>query len=108
MMTVNRIKTYLDYKGISVAAFEKSIGMSNASFAKSLKNGGAIGSDKLERILDTYADLSAEWLLRGQGDMLRENNHTVTPQQWRRLEDDARLAAMLRRFILESDGNGAA
>lgn len=30
-MILERIKQYIDYKSISVAAFEKSIGMSNAS-----------------------------------------------------------------------------
>lgn len=47
-MILDRIKDYIDKKGISIAAFEKSIGMSNASFGKSLKNNGAIGTDKLE------------------------------------------------------------
>lgn len=69
-MVLQRIKEFIDYKGISIAAFEKSIGMSNASFGKSLKVGGTIGADKIENILSIYPELSAEWLLRGQGDML--------------------------------------
>lgn len=68
---LNRIKKYIDYKGISVSAFEKSIGMSNASFGKSLKNGGSIGGDKLEKILSVYPDINAEWLLTGDGEMLK-------------------------------------
>lgn len=68
---VQRLKQYIDLNHISVAAFEKSIGMSNASFGKSLKNGGAIGSDKLENILITYPDLSPTWLLTGEGSMFR-------------------------------------
>lgn len=36
-MILDRIKLYIDTKGISIAAFEKSVGMSNASFSKSLK-----------------------------------------------------------------------
>lgn len=68
---LNRIKKYIDYKGISVSAFEKSIGMSNASFGKSLKNGGSIGGDKLEIILSVYPDINAEWLLTGDGEMLK-------------------------------------
>ena len=36
-MILERIKEYIDSKGISIAAFEKSIGMGNASFGKSLK-----------------------------------------------------------------------
>lgn len=70
-MILERLKEYIDYRGISVAAFERSIGMANASFGKSLKNKGAIGTDKLEKILSTYSDISPVWLLTGTGDMLK-------------------------------------
>ena len=77
-MILERIKQYIDYKSISVAAFEKSIGMSNASFGKCLKKGGAIGTDKLENILSVYPDISPNWLLTGNGDMIR-NTTELTP-----------------------------
>lgn len=70
-MILDRIKQFIDYKGIAVSAFEKSIGMSNASFGKSLRSGGAIGTDKLENILNTYPELSPSWLVSGEGPMLR-------------------------------------
>ena len=72
-MILERIKEYIDCKGITIAAFERSIGMSNASFGKSLKNRGAIGSDKIENILSVYTDLSSEWLLTGIGNMLKSD-----------------------------------
>lgn len=77
-MTLQRIKQFIDYKRIAVSAFEKSIGMANASFGKSLKNGGSIGVDKLENILNTYPELSAEWLLRGVGEMLIQPQDAVS------------------------------
>lgn len=83
-MILERIKLYIDTKGISIAAFEKSVGMSNASFSKSLKNNGAIGTDKLENILSIYSDISPEWLLTGQGDMLKEEpslSVSMNPQE---------------------------
>ena len=64
-----RIKEYIDSKGVTIAAFERSIGMSNASFGKSLKKGGSIGSDKIEKILKVYPEISSEWLLTGTGSM---------------------------------------
>ena len=70
-MVLERIKQYIDYKCITVSAFEKSIGMSNASFGKTLKQGGSIRSDKLETILSVYPEINAEWLLTGQGEMLK-------------------------------------
>jgi len=74
---LKRIKEYIDFKGISVAAFEKSIGMSNASFGKSLKNNGTIGADKLEIILSKYRDLNIEWLIKGIGPMILSDDKPV-------------------------------
>ena len=68
---LERIKEYIDHKGIPIALFEKTIGMSNGAFGKQLKKKGAIGTDKLENILFCYPDLSPEWLLSGTGAMLK-------------------------------------
>lgn len=72
-MILQRIKAYLDFKGIKIATFERSVGMSNASFGKALKNDGAIGSDKIENILSIYKDISPAWLLTGEGPMLQDS-----------------------------------
>ena len=80
-MILERIKQYIDFKGISIAAFERSIGMANASFGKSLKNQGAIGTDKLEKILMVYPDISPMWLLKGKGEMLLKNGDIPTTHE---------------------------
>ncbi len=74
MSIMERLKEYIDFKGISISSFERNTGMSNASFGKSLKTGGAIGTDKLENILSVYTDISTTWLLTGHGDMLLTNH----------------------------------
>lgn len=80
-MILERIKEYIDQKGISIAAFERSVGMSNASFSKSLKNNGSIGSDKIENILSIYTELSPKWLFTGEGNMLKSESdaHDTLP-----------------------------
>ena len=72
-MIVERLKQFIDYKGVTISAFEKSIGMSNASFGKSLKNGGTIGADKLGNILHTYPDINLRWVITGEGNMLNSD-----------------------------------
>lgn len=98
-MVLERIKEYLDYKGISVSAFERSVGMSNSSFSKSLKSGGAIGTDKLENILTKYSDLSAEWLLRGKGEMLVSNNGPITAEIQHKVQMSEQLAILLHDLL---------
>lgn len=73
-MVLENIKKFIDSKGISIAAFEKSIGMSNNSFRKSLNSGGNLGSDKLENILRIYSEINPTWLMTGDGNMLKTQN----------------------------------
>lgn len=76
---LNRLKDFIDYKGLPIATFEKSIGMSNASFGKQLKRKGAIGTDKLENILKAYPELSPLWLMTGEGEMLKSPKPCMDP-----------------------------
>jgi phage repressor protein C with HTH and peptisase S24 domain len=85
--TVQRIKQYIDFKGVSVSVFEREIGMSNGSFASQLKNNKTIGVDKLENILKKYADINAEWLLTGQGSMLKLDIESEVEVEMRELEN---------------------
>jgi len=71
--TLQRIKKFIDFEGISVRRFEEMIGMSNGSFASQLKNNKTIGVDKLENILFVYPKINTEWLLTGEGEMLKNN-----------------------------------
>lgn len=79
-MILKRLKEYIDFKKISVSMFERSIGMSNASFGKSLKSGGSIGVDKLENILRIYPDINLDWLLKGEGQMICNSTNTVASE----------------------------
>jgi transcriptional regulator with XRE-family HTH domain len=69
--TLRRIKQFIDYKGLSVKRFEEYVGMSNGSFASQLKNNKTIGVDKLEKILFIYPEINLDWLLTGDGEMLK-------------------------------------
>lgn len=68
--TVQRIKEYIDFKGISIRKFEEALGFSNGSFASQFKNNKSIGVDKVENILQHYTDINTDWLLTGKGKML--------------------------------------
>lgn len=74
--TLVRIKEFIDFIDVSVAFFEKSVGMSNGSFASQLKNNKTIGVDKIENILRVYPQINPEWLLTGKGEMIK-NKKTI-------------------------------
>ena len=79
MNTLKRIKQYIDYKGITNQNFEKQIGFSNGAFASQLKNNRTIGVDKLENILIAFPELNPEWLLTGNGEMLKTKSKENVP-----------------------------
>ena len=79
MNTLKRIKQYIDYKGITNQNFEKQIGFSNGAFASQLKNNRTIGVDKLENILIAFPELNPEWLLTGNGEMIKTKSKENVP-----------------------------
>ncbi|MCK0200676.1 helix-turn-helix domain-containing protein [Ornithobacterium rhinotracheale] len=63
---VNKIAEILDFSGSQVS---------------NIKNGKVFGADKLFKILNTFPDLSAEWLLLGEGEMLKTPAKQEEPTQ---------------------------
>lgn len=62
-----RILQYLDYKGISKYKFYQETGLSNGT----LSQPNTMNETYIVKVLSCYDDLSSEWLLRGDGNMLR-------------------------------------
>ena len=73
MNTLERLKTYFEAQGIATGTAEKACGFGNATLRNAFESGKGIGSDKLEKILSVYPNLSSEWLLRGVGSMILDD-----------------------------------
>ena len=74
-MTVKeRIKEYLNYKGVSPTSAERELGWGNGAFTKAK----SITVDRAKELLLYYPDLSAEWLLRGTGNMILNESSNST------------------------------
>lgn len=72
---VNEFRKSLD---LSILAFSKEININQTTLNKQLKDGGCgVQVSTLTQILDTYPDISAEWLLRGEGEMKRGDEWKV-------------------------------
>ena len=63
-----RILQYLDYKKVTPYKFCKDLEFPMGSLNKR----GSIGTDKYLKIIKYYKDLNPEWLLSGEGSMLKE------------------------------------
>lgn len=68
MSVKERLIEYLDFKGISKSNFGRAIGVSSA-YVTSIRK--SIDDEKVLRISEKYPDLNINWLLYGEGEMLK-------------------------------------
>lgn len=92
-----RLKQYLSFRGLTVAELEREIGVANGTLGRAVRTGGAIGTDKLEKILSLHSDLSAEWLMRGEGEMIRKAGEKADDAYSMRIETlEERIKSLTR------------
>lgn len=71
---LQRIKDVIKQKARSKEMFATAVAVSVNTLDTYLKRRSKVSLDLIEKILQTYPDISAEWLLRGEGDMYRNAN----------------------------------
>lgn len=73
-----RLIQYIEYKGMSVRAFERQCGLSNG-YIRSIEQ--TIMPKKMKSISLQFPDLNQSWLLTGEGSMLNDNKQEVNVQK---------------------------
>ena len=69
-----RLEFYLKSKRINKSEFGRRIGVSNA-FISSMKK--SISPEKLQKISEEFPDLSIDWLMTGQGKMIKNTGDSI-------------------------------
>jgi hypothetical protein len=77
--TIDRIYKAVEYKNDSIYKLSKEIDVSNGYFSKQKQTSGAISSNIIEKIVNYYTDIDANWLITGKGDMLK--SRVLKPEQ---------------------------
>lgn len=80
MKAIDRFIQYLDLKKIKPTRFEKEVGLSNGYIGTQKKRNADLGEGVVVKIIDYCRDLNVEWLLTGNGTMLRDERPTQ-PQE---------------------------
>ena len=70
----HRIQEAISYKGMSIRSFEAQAGITQGVLSNAIKKNSDISSLNLSKIIDTYDEFDAHWLLTGDGEMLRSSN----------------------------------
>ena len=74
MCIIERIYQLIDYKKDSVYKISNEIGVSNGYFSKTKAKKGSVGGDIIEKIVNYYTDVNVEWLITGEGSMLKQEH----------------------------------
>lgn len=67
---INRIKEIIAYSGLSDRAFAIKCGVAQNTLNRQLNGVRELSLVTVNAILNTFEDISTEWLLRGKGEML--------------------------------------
>lgn len=67
---IDRLDRYMKYKHLSDNKVTKNAGLYLGVFNRSREEGRDLSAGAALKILDCYPDLSKEWLLNGEGDMI--------------------------------------
>ena len=73
----NRLKSYIKYSRMTQDSFAESLGLSR-SYVNAIRKG--ISNTTLEKILEKYPDLNLNWLLFGEGEMIKNNVNNIVNQ----------------------------
>ena len=77
----DKILAFLKEKDIKKVDFFEATGIQSSNF-KGKNMASQPGGDMIVKVLTLYPDLSAEWLMRGEGNMLKSNNTDVSQNSY--------------------------
>lgn len=92
-----RILSFLESQGIKKVDFFEATSIQSSNF-KGKNMSSQPGGDMIVRVLTIYPNLSAEWLLRGEGDMLKSS---VTKDKPKIIKTDTKKDNDLSSSILD-------
>lgn len=94
---VERIKELIAYTGLSDRAFALKCGLKQNTFSRQLNGLNEVSTQTALSILSTFPEISAEWLLRGNGEML------LTSEQPTASNENDRLSKLIDTIAFQQD-----
>lgn len=73
-MIQERLKAVIAYSGLNDSAFAKRIGMQQITLWRQLNDQRKVSLETILAVADTFPEIDANWLLRGNGSMLADND----------------------------------
>lgn len=100
---IERIKQLIDCKAKSVREFASMVNVKQVTLNQQISGTRSVSLDVVMSILNSFENISAEWLLRGKGDMFISQNHTYSIDSYPQMasETDSFVSAQEKISLLE-------
>lgn len=105
MEILQRIKRLIDAKGLNTNAFALRIGIAQTTLSTYFTKNRYPAYETLHAILHTFPEVSAEWLMRGEGDMFICEGMPAIRGDESESEEDLHVALAQCRAKLEDSQN---
>ena len=96
-MMVERLKQIISHFGISDTQFALSCGIAQNTLSRQLNGARELSLTTVYTVLSCYPEISAEWLLRGKGEML------LTSEQPTASNESDRLIKLIDTIAFQQD-----
>lgn len=96
-MTKQRLLEFIEFKKITIQKFFEITGIKRG-FLDSDKLNQAVSDKHFAMIFASFPEISPDWLITGNGEMLRKNNSNINHE-----EDLTSLIKILERTLIEKD-----
>lgn len=78
---IQRLKKVIEQKRLSVTALGKTIGIHPSTLNRQFNGESAMTLGTVDAFLQYFNDISAEWLLRGEGEMIKTESHSKVSEK---------------------------
>lgn len=79
ILVISRVKELLEHEKMSVNSFSKAVGMNQVTVNNYIIGNRKLSFELIDAMLTAFPTLSAEWLLRGIGQMYKEDDKISAP-----------------------------
>ena len=84
----SRLKEFIDYQRINAKDFERKNNFTNGLISRIIRQDGNMNTKHLQVIGENHPDLNMNWLLNGDGEMLKENENNESEEINKKMQED--------------------
>jgi len=95
MSEKNRIEKVIQFQNMTSGQFAAEIGVQNSTLSHILNNRNNPSLDVLKKILSRFPEISTDWLILGQGSMLRQEKQSKEPTLFDLMDENPSSTATL-------------